>query len=110
IDQHVNSAEVLECSSDRSLDMRSLLKVACDGKYCTTPLPQVFFGTGQLLHVPRQQHHFPAMTANLSRDYQTETARSAADQKDFVTNGKLFCSNHAEDRPSGDNDRCSNDE
>jgi hypothetical protein len=73
---------------DGGLNLGGLKQVALDCQNFGGGSVQLSFGAGELFGMTRDESDFCSARANLSRDFQTKTARAAGDEGDLIAVGK----------------------
>lgn len=85
VDQNVDSAETLDSLFDGGFDLGTIEQVALDVEYFTASRIETGFRAGEFVRIARKQRNPPATFADLSRNDQTEPARTAGDKGDFAS-------------------------
>ena len=88
VDQDVDFAETVDRLADGQLNLLGIEQVALNGKHPAATSRQITLCADQFVIIPRQQRHFAACRTNLSRQHQTESTRSASDERDLVAQGE----------------------
>lgn len=85
VDQNVDPAETLDRLFDGGFDLGTIEQVALDVEYFTASKIETGFRAGEFVRIAREQRNLPATFADLSRNDQTEPARTAGDKGDFAS-------------------------
>jgi hypothetical protein len=84
IDEDVDPAKMLEGLLDRRLNLRRFEQIARDGQHLGAKASQIILRASELIGVARKKGDFCAAAAELARDFQSKSARAAANESDFI--------------------------
>ena len=99
INQDIDLAEAVDRLADGRVNLRGIKQITLNGKHFAAASRELSFCADQFIIISREQRHFAALGANLSRKHQTEATRTAGDERYFVLERKALCSNRADNRP-----------
>ena len=85
INEDVDPAKMLEGVLDSGLNLRRLKQVAGNGQYFCPESGEVTFCASKFISIARKKCDFCAAAAELARDFQSKSARAAANQGNFVS-------------------------
>jgi hypothetical protein len=84
VDQEIDSAEPVDDLPHSSVDLIGIEQVAFDSHNFATAPGEIGFRARELFAIAGNESNTPALLTDVSRQHETETARSATDQGDFV--------------------------
>jgi hypothetical protein len=84
INEDVDLAKMLKRLLDGGLNLRGLEQVALKGQDVGFEASELVFRVLELCLIASEKGDFSTACANLLRDLQTETARAAGDQRNFI--------------------------
>jgi hypothetical protein len=102
VDQNVNPVEMIDYFPDCSLNLIAIEKIALDGKNFSAACSEIVFRAREFFWIPCEQSNLSAFVANVSRQHETESARSATDQCNFIAQAVLARANDASGYPTAD--------
>jgi hypothetical protein len=102
VDQNVNPVEMSDDFPYRGLNLIAIEKIAFDGENFSAALSEVGFRAREFFWITREESDFSALVANVSRQYETKSTRSATDQGNFVSQRVLGRANDASGYPTAD--------
>jgi hypothetical protein len=97
VDEDVNPVEMVDNLSNSGLNLIAIEQIAFDSENLSAAQSEIGFGAGKFFWIARQESNTSALVANVSRQHQAESTRSASDQGNFITQGIL----HGADETSG---------
>jgi hypothetical protein len=67
VDQNVNPAEMIDDSTDSSLNLFAIEQVAFDGENFSAACSEIGFRAGKFFWITGEERNFSALVANMSR-------------------------------------------
>jgi hypothetical protein len=77
-------------------------QIAFDGENFSAPRNEISFRAREFFWITREQSNLSALVANVSRQHETESTRSATDQGNFVAQRVFGRANEASAYPTAD--------
>jgi hypothetical protein len=77
-------------------------KIAFDGENISAARSEISFGAREFIWITREQGNLSALLANVPRQHETESTRSAADQGDFIAQYVSVPAYHAGSHPTAE--------
>ena len=102
VDQNVNPVEMIDHFPDRSRNLIAIEQIAFDGENLSAARIEIGFRAREFFWITREQSNFSAFVANVSRQHETESTRSATDQGNFIAQRVLGRANDASGYPTAD--------
>ena len=85
INEDVDPAKMLEGLLDRRLNLRRLEQIARNGQHLGAKTSEIILRASELIGIARKKGDFGAAGAELTRDFQSKSARAAANQSNFIS-------------------------
>ena len=79
IDQNVNPVEMIDDFPDSSLNLIAIEQIAFDGENFSAARSEIGFRAREFFWITREESNLSALVANVSRQHETKSTRSAAD-------------------------------
>jgi hypothetical protein len=102
VDQNVNPAEMIDDPPDSSLNLIAIEQVAFDGENFSAACSEIGFRAGEFIRITREESNSSASVANMSRQDETKSTRSATDQGNFISQRVVRRANDASGYPTAD--------
>jgi len=102
VDQNVNPAEMIDYFPDCSLNLIAIEEIAFHSKNSSAARSEIGFRAREFFWIPCQQSNLSAFVANVSRQHEAESTRSAADQGNFIAHLVSRRANDASRYPTAD--------
>jgi len=102
VDQNVDPVEMIDHFSDCSLNLIAIEQITLDGENFSAAHSDVGFSACEFFWITREESNLSAFIANVSRQHETESARSATDQGNFIAQAVLARANDASGYPTAD--------
>jgi hypothetical protein len=102
VDQNVNPVEMIDHFPDRSRNLIAIEQVAFDGENLSAARSEISFRAREFFSITREESNLSALVANVSRQHETKSTRSAADQDNFIAQRVLRCANDASGYPTAE--------
>src|SRR5262245_56222840 len=100
VDQDVNPVEMIDDFPDSGLNLIAIEQIAFDGENVSAARSEIGFRTREFFWITREESNLAALTANVSRQHETESTRSATDQDNFFAQWVLRRANDASSYPA----------
>jgi hypothetical protein len=100
IDQNVNSAELIDDFPNSDLNLIAIEQIAFDRENFSAATSEIGFCTGKFFWITRDESNVSALVANVSRQHEAKSARSATDQSNFITQRVLRGANDTSGYPT----------
>jgi hypothetical protein len=95
VDQDVNPVEMIDDFPNSGVNLIAIEKIAFDGENFSVARSEIGFCAGKFLWITREESNLSALFANVSRQHETKSARSATDDGNFIAQRVLRGANHA---------------
>jgi hypothetical protein len=102
VDQNVNPAEMIDDSTDSSLNLIAIEQVAFDGENFSAACSEIGFRAGEFIRITREESNSSASVANMSRQDETKSTRSATYQDNLIVQPVLCCAKNTSGYPTAD--------
>jgi hypothetical protein len=102
VDQDVNPLEMIDDFSDSSLNLIAIEQIAVDGENCSAARSDIGLGAGEFFCITREESNIATLLANVSRQHEPESTRSATDHGNFIAQRVLRRANNARGYPTAD--------
>ena len=79
IDQDVDSVEMIDDFPNSGVNLIAIEQIALNGENLSATRSEVRFGADEFAGIAREQSNTPTLVANMSRQHESESTRSAAD-------------------------------
>jgi hypothetical protein len=100
VDQDVNPVEMIDDFPHRGLNLIAIKQIAFDGENFSAALNEVGFCAREFFWITREESNVSALVANVSRQHETKSTRSATDQGNFIAQRVLRCAKDATGYPT----------
>jgi hypothetical protein len=102
VDKNVNSVEMIDDFPDSSLDLIAIEQIALDRENSSAARSEIGFRAREFFWITRQESNLSALVANVSRQHEAESTRSATDQGNLIVQRVLGRTNDASGYPAAD--------
>jgi len=102
IDQDVNPVEMIDDFPDSGLNLIAIEQVAFDSENFSATRSEIGFCTREFFWITRQESNVSAVVANVSRQHEPKSTRSATDQGNFIAQCVLHRANDASGYPTAE--------
>jgi hypothetical protein len=102
VDQDVNSVEAIDYFPNSGLNLIAIEQIAFDGKNFAAACSEICPCAGEFFWITREQSNLSAPLANVSRQHEAKSARSATDQGNFIAQRVLSRANDAGGYPTAE--------
>jgi hypothetical protein len=102
VDQNVNSVEMIDDFPNGDLNLIAIEQIAFDRENFSAATSEIGFCARKFLWIARDESNVSALVANVSRQHEPKSARSAADQHNFIAQRVLRRANDASGYPPAD--------
>src|SRR5262245_22046698 len=102
VDQDVNPVEVIDHFPDGSLNLIAIAQIAFDGKNFSAARSEIGFRACEFFSITREESNVSALGANVSRQHEPESTRSATNQGHFIAQRVLCSANDASSYPTAE--------
>jgi hypothetical protein len=100
--QDVNPFEMIDDFPDSSLNLIAIEQIAFDRKNVSAASGEIGFCACKFLWITREESNISAFLANVSRQHEPKSARSAANQSKFTGQRVLRRANDSSGYPTAD--------
>jgi len=100
IDQDVNPVEMIDDFPDSGLNLIAIEQVAFDSENFSATRSEIGFRAREFFWITRDESNVSGLVANVSRQHETESTRSASDQGNFIAQRVLPRTNDASGYPT----------
>jgi hypothetical protein len=84
VNQNVNPVEMIDDFPDSNLNLIPIEQIAFDGENFSAARSDIGFGAGEFFWITREESNLSALVANVPRQHETKSARSATNQGNLV--------------------------
>jgi hypothetical protein len=84
VDQDVNPVEMIDHFLDSCLNLVAIEQIAFDGENFSAARSEIGFCSREFFWITREESNLSALVADVSRQHETESTRSATDQGNFI--------------------------
>jgi hypothetical protein len=102
VDQDVNPAEAIDDFPDSGLNLIAIKQIAFDGENFSAARSEICFRAREFFWITREESNVSALIANLSRQHEPKSTRSATDQGNFIAQRVLRRANDASGYPTAE--------
>ena len=102
VDQNVNPVEMIDDFPDSSLNLMTIEQIALDGENFSAAHSEIGFRTRKFFSITREESNLSALVANVSRQHETKSTRSATDQGNFIAQRVLRRAKDASGYPTAE--------
>jgi hypothetical protein len=102
VDQDVNPGEMIDNLPNSGLNLMAIEQIAFDRENSSAACCEIGFCASEFLWIAREESNLSAFVANVSRQHQTKSARSATDNGNFIAQRVLRGANHASGYPTAE--------
>jgi len=100
VDQDVNPIEMIDDFPDRGVNLIAIEQIAFKCENFSAADSEIGFCAREFFWITREESNVSALVANVSRQNETKSTRSAADQRDLITQRVSDRANHASGYPT----------
>jgi hypothetical protein len=100
VDEDVNPVEVINDFPDSSLNLIAIEQIAFDSENFSATRSDIRLGADEFFCITREKRNASALFANMSRQHQPKSTRSATNQGNFIAQRVLRCANEASGYPT----------
>jgi len=105
VDQNVDPVEMFDDLPDCSLNLIAIEEIAFDDENLSAARSKIDFRAREFFWITCEQSNLSAIVANVSRQHETESTRSATDEGNFIAQRVLGRANDASGYPTADQKR-----
>jgi len=102
VDQNVNPAEAIDDFPHSGPNLIVIEQIAFDAKNFSAARSEIGFRTRKFFWITRDESNVSAVVANVSRQHEAKSARSATDQGNFIAQRVLRRTNDASGYPTAE--------
>jgi hypothetical protein len=102
VDEDVNPVEMIDDFPDSSLNLMAIEQIAFDGENFSAARIDIGLGAGEFFCITREESNIATLLANVSRQHEPESTRSATDHGNFIAQRVLRRANNARGYPTAD--------
>jgi len=102
VDQDVDFVEMIDDFPDSGLNLIAIEQIAFDGESFSAASSEIGFCASEFFWITREESNVSTLVANVSRQHEPESTRSATDQSNFIAQGVSRRPNDASDDPATD--------
>jgi len=84
VDQDVDPVEVIDHFPNSDFNLIAIEQIALDRENFSVARSEIGFRVREFLWITREESNLSALRANLSRQHEPESTRSASDQDNFI--------------------------
>jgi hypothetical protein len=100
IDQDVNPVEMIDHFPDSCLNLVAIEQIAFDGENFSAARSEIGFCSREFFRITREESNVSALVANVPRQHEPKSTRSATDQGNFIAQHVLRRANDASGYPT----------
>src|SRR5215510_5075963 len=98
--QNVDPVEMVHGLSDGGMNLIAIEQIAFDCENVSAARSEIGFGSREFFRITREQNNPAAFAADVPRQHEPESARSATDQGNFIAQRVLRGANETNDYPT----------
>jgi len=102
VDQNVNPVEMIDDFPDSGLDLITVEQIAFDDENFSAARSEIGFCAREFFWITREESNVSALVANVSRQHETKSTRSATDQGDSIAQRVFRRANEASGYPTAE--------
>jgi hypothetical protein len=102
VDQNVDPVEMFDGFPDCSLNLIAIEQIALDSENLSATRSEIGFRAREFFWITCEQSNLSAFVANVSRQHEAESTRSATDQGNFIAQRVSSRANDASGYPTAD--------
>jgi len=102
IDQDVNPIEMIDDFADRGLNLIAIEQIAFKCENFSAANTEIGFCAREFFWITREESDVSALVANVSRQHETKSTRSATDQSNFIAQRVSRRANNASGYPTAE--------
>jgi hypothetical protein len=102
VDQNVNPVEMIDDFPDSGLNLITVEQIAFDDENFSAARSEIGFCAREFFWITREESNVSALVANVSRQHEPQSTRSATDQGNFIAQRVLRRANDASGYPTAD--------
>jgi hypothetical protein len=102
VDQNVNPVEMIDDFPDSGLNLIAIEQIAFDGENFSAARSEIGFARASSSGSRARRATFPPLVANVSRQHEPKSTRSATDQGNFIAQRVLRRANDASGYPTAE--------
>ena len=102
VDQDVNPVEMIDDFPDSGLNLIAIEQIAFDRENFSAASREIGFRAREFFWITREEGNVSALVANVSRQHEPKSTRSATDQGNFIAQRVLRRANDASGYPTAE--------
>jgi hypothetical protein len=102
VDKDINPVEMIDGFTDSSPNLIAIEQIAFDDENFSAARSEIGFRAREFFWITREENNFPTLVANVSRQHEPESTRSATDQGNFIAQRVARRANDASGYPTAD--------
>jgi hypothetical protein len=102
VDQDVDPVEVIDDFPNSDLNLIAIKQIALDRQNVSAVRSEIGFRAREFIRITGEQSNVSALVANVSRQHEPESTRSATDQDNLIAQGVLRRANDASGYPTAE--------
>jgi hypothetical protein len=102
VDQNVDPVEMIDGFTDSSPNLIAIEEIALDDENFSAARSEIGFRAREFFWIACEENNFSALVANVSRQYETKSTRSATDHSNFIAQRVLRGAKDASGYPTAD--------
>jgi hypothetical protein len=102
VDQDVNPVEMIDYFPDSGLNLIAIEQIAFDRENFSAASSEIGFCARKFFWITREESNVSALVANVSRQHEPKSTRSATDQGNFIAQRVLRHANDANGYPTAE--------
>jgi hypothetical protein len=102
VDQDVDPVEVIDDVPNSGLNLIAIEQIALDRQNVSAARCEIGFRAREFIRITGEQSNVSALVANVSRQHEPESTRSATDQDNFIAQGVLRRAKDASSYPTAE--------
>jgi hypothetical protein len=102
VDQDVNPVEMIDDFADSGGNLIAIEQIAFDGENFSAVTSEIGLCAREFFWITREQSNVSTLVANVSRQHEPKSTRSATDQGNFIAQRVLRGANNATGYPTAD--------
>jgi hypothetical protein len=84
VDENVNLIEMIDDFPHSSLNLIAIEQIAFDCENSSVAPSDISLGAGEFFCITREESNLPTLIANVARQHEPKSTRSATDQSNFI--------------------------
>jgi hypothetical protein len=102
VDQDVNPVKMIDHFPDSCLNLVTIEQIAFDGENFSAARSEIGFCSREFFWITRKESNLSVLVADVSRQHETKSTRSATDQGNFIAQHVLRRANDASGYPTAE--------